>query len=117
MGVPASFLTCQVGGETQAEEAVVVTTQAGGEATDHEEQTRGREGASLPPDRAGLFSCEVGGEVGLCVPMPGLSAFSSAQFSRSVVSDSLQPHESLLARPPCPSPTPGVHSDSCPSSP
>ena len=42
--------------------------------------------------------------------------FSSAQFSRSVVSDSLPPHESQHARPPCPSPTPGVHSDSCPSS-
>ena len=40
----------------------------------------------------------------------------SVQFSRSVVSDSLQPHESQHARPPCPSPTPGVHSDSCPSS-
>ena len=38
------------------------------------------------------------------------------QFSRSVVSDSLQPRESQHARPPCPSPTPGVHSDSCPSS-
>ena len=33
----------------------------------------------------------------------------SVQFSRSVVSDSLQPHESQHARPPCPSPTPGVH--------
>ena len=32
------------------------------------------------------------------------------------MSDSLQPHESQHARPPCPSPTPGVHSDSCPSS-
>ena len=42
--------------------------------------------------------------------------FSSVQFSRSVVSDSLQPHESQHARPPCPSPTPGVHSDSRPSS-
>ena len=42
--------------------------------------------------------------------------FSSVQFSRSVVSDSLQPHESQHARPPCPSPTPGVHSDSPPSS-
>ena len=41
---------------------------------------------------------------------------SSVQFSRSVVSDSLQPHESQHARPPCPSPTPGVHSNSCPSS-
>ena len=42
--------------------------------------------------------------------------FSSVQFSRSVVSDSLQPHEAQHARPPCPSPTPGVHSDSRPSS-
>ena len=38
------------------------------------------------------------------------------QFSRSVVSDFLRPHESQHARPPCPSPTPGVHSNSCPSS-
>ena len=43
--------------------------------------------------------------------------FSSVQFSRSVVSDSLRPHESQHARPPCPSTSPGVHSDSCPSSP
>ena len=42
--------------------------------------------------------------------------FSSVQFSCSVVSDSLQPHESQHARPPCPSPTPGVHPDSCPLS-
>ena len=41
---------------------------------------------------------------------------SSVQFSRSVVSDSLRPHESQHTRPPCPSPTPGVHSDSRPSS-
>ena len=40
----------------------------------------------------------------------------SVQFSRSVVSDSLQPHESQHARPPCLSPTPRVHSNSCPSS-
>ena len=38
------------------------------------------------------------------------------QFSRSVVSDSWRPHESQHARPPCPSPTPRVHPDSCPSS-
>ena len=38
------------------------------------------------------------------------------QFSHSVVSDSLRPHESQHARPPCPSLTPGVHSDSRPSS-
>ena len=45
-----------------------------------------------------------------------LLPFSSVQFSRSVVSDSLRPHESQHARPPCPSATPGVHSNSRPSS-
>ena len=40
----------------------------------------------------------------------------SVQFSRSVVSDSLWPHELQHARPPYPSPTPGVYSNSCPSS-
>ena len=42
--------------------------------------------------------------------------FSSVQFSRSVVSNSLQPHELQHARPPCPSPTPGDHPNSRPSS-
>ena len=42
--------------------------------------------------------------------------FSSVQFSHSVVSDSLRPHESQHARPPCPSPSPGVHSNSRPLS-
>ena len=42
--------------------------------------------------------------------------FSSIQFSRSVVSNSLRPHELQHARPPCPSPTPRVHPNSCPSS-
>ena len=42
--------------------------------------------------------------------------FSSVQFSRSVVSDSSQTHESQDTRPPCPSPTPGVHTDSRPPS-
>ena len=42
--------------------------------------------------------------------------FSSVQFSCSVVSYSLRPHELQHARPPCPSPNPGVHSDSRPSS-
>ena len=40
----------------------------------------------------------------------GFHQFSSVQFSHSVESDSLQPHESQHARPPCPSPTPGVYS-------
>ena len=52
---------------------------------------------------------------------PGLQGlqyyeFGSVQFSRSVVSDSLQLHELQHARPPCPSPTPGVHPDPCPLS-
>ena len=38
------------------------------------------------------------------------------QFSRSIMSNYLRPHELQYARPPCPSPTPGVHSDSRPSS-
>ena len=42
--------------------------------------------------------------------------FSSVQSSHSVMSDSLWPHESQHTRPPCPSPTPGVHSNSHPSS-
>ena len=43
-----------------------------------------------------------------------LLLFSSFQFSRSVVSDSLWPHESQHARPPCPTPTPRVYSKSRP---
>ena len=42
--------------------------------------------------------------------------FSSVHFSHSVVSDSLQAHESQHTRPPCPSPTPGVYPNSCPLS-
>ena len=57
------------------------------------------------------------------IPLPLVSnkylcrvQFSSVQCSHSVVSKSLRPHESQHARPPCPSPTPGVHSDSRPLS-
>ena len=50
------------------------------------------------------------------IPLSLLKAFSSVQFSHSVVSNSLQPHEPQHTRPPCPSPTPGVYSNSCPSS-
>ena len=42
--------------------------------------------------------------------------FSSVQFCRSIMSDSLWPHESQHTRPPCPSPSPGVHCDSRPLS-
>ena len=44
------------------------------------------------------------------------NVYISVQFSRSVLSDSLWPHELQHARHPCPSPTPGVHPNSCPSS-
>ena len=43
-------------------------------------------------------------------------SYCSVQFSRSVVSDSLWPHEPQHTRPPCPSPTPGIHLNPCPSS-
>ena len=45
-----------------------------------------------------------------------LGYYSSVQFSCSVVSDSLRPPESQHTRPPCPSSTPGLYSNSCPSS-
>ena len=47
---------------------------------------------------------------------PNVRQFSSVQFSRSVVTDSLRPHELQHARPPCPSPALGAYSNSCPSS-
>ena len=52
-------------------------------------------------------------------PLLSLTKISSldislVQFSHSVMSNSLRPHESQHTRPPCPSPTPGVHSNSCP---
>ena len=68
------------------------------------------------------------GKIIICGVMLGISLFwckwalkiilsiISVQFSHSVMSDSLQPHESQHARPPCPSQTPRVHSDSSPSS-
>ena len=44
-------------------------------------------------------------------------SINSVQFSHPVLSNTLQPRESQHARPPCPSPTPRVYSNSCPSSP
>ena len=49
----------------------------------------------------------------ITISLVNITTISSVQFSRSVVSDSLQPHELQHTRPPCPSPTPGVHSSSC----
>ena len=65
------------------------------------------------PLSAGFFRQEYWS--GLPFPSPK-RRFSSVQFSRSVVSDSLRSHDSQHARRPCPSQTPRVYSDSCPSS-
>ena len=54
--------------------------------------------------------------VGKVITLLWIYCLSSVQFSHSVVSDSLRPHESQHTRPPCPSPTPRVYSNSCPSS-
>ena len=64
-----------------------------------------------PVAKTWCFQCE-----GWALGNWDLTWYSSIQFSRSVVSDSSRPHESQHSRLPCPSPTPGVHSNSCPSS-
>ena len=55
-------------------------------------------------------------EVSICTILLDTYVISSVQFSRSVVSDSLWLHEPHHARPPCLSPTPGVHLNLCPLS-
>ena len=75
-----------------------------------------REGISAKSASCGVWNLP-GLEIKLVSPaLAGrfLSTVPPVQFSRSVVSDSLRPHESQHARPPCPSPTPRVHSDSRP---
>ena len=59
---------------------------------------------------------DVGHLISVSSAFSKLEVNSSVQFSCSVVSDSLRPHESQHPRPPCPSPTPGVRSYSRPSS-
>ena len=58
-------------------------------------------------------------KLGVSIPEDLMKCFivsSVSQFSRSVVFDSLRPHEPQHARPPCPAPTPGVHPNACPLS-
>ena len=74
-----------------------------------------------PPRSKNFQSLLVCGELSWDKDQPVLSVIflgtdSSVQFSRSVISDSLWPHELQHTRPPCPSPTPGVYPNSCPSS-
>ena len=57
--------------------------------------------------------------ISLCLeilPMLEYFQFNSVHFSRSVMSDSLRPHELQHTSPPCPSPTPRIHPNPCPSS-
>ena len=70
---------------------------------------------SVLPDCPSSFRCLFHIQVVTCTP-DLLVTHSSVQFSRSVVSESLRPHGLQHASPPCPSPTPGVYSDSCPLS-
>ena len=66
-------------------------------------------------DLMDLFGIHISGTSGAFITDKH-SKFSSVQFSRSVVSDSSWPHEPQHTRPPCPSPTPGVQPNPCPSS-
>ena len=63
-------------------------------------------------DGSKVQCCEEQYSIGTC----NARYISSVQFSLSVVSDSLLPHELQHARPPCPSPMPGAYSNSCPLS-
>ena len=83
------------------------------------------EGKSYPIQHSGLrilwtvWSMEsqsVGCNWATCTSLHIPLKFTEVQFSCSVVSDSLQPHKLQHTRPPCPLPTPRVHSNSCPSS-
>ena len=71
--------------------------------------------SGLPHCRQILYCLSHQGSLNVCVKVPK-GWISSVQFSCSVVSDSLQPQGLQHARPPCPSPTPGAYSNSCPSS-
>ena len=62
-----------------------------------------------------VFPFSIGFEFSISFSFP-VYLFSSVQFSCSVMSNSLWPHELQHVRPPCPSPTPGVYPNPCPSS-
>ena len=62
-----------------------------------------------------ITSWQINGETVSDFILQGSKITADDDFSRSVLSNSLRPHELQHARPPCPSPAPGVHSNSCPS--
>ena len=71
---------------------------------------------NMPWGGGGLFVFAPIGLSKLRVSVSNLGCISLVQFSHSVVSDSLRPHGLQHARPPCPSPTPGVYQNPCPLS-
>ena len=73
------------------------------------------QGSSRPRNQTRV-SCIAGGFFTISATREAQVQFSSVQFSCSVMSDSLRPHESKHTRPPCPSPTPGPYSNPCPLS-
>ena len=75
-----------------------------------------KKGQTQPGKMLAGFFLPTTSEQGMKVRMESNRETSSVQFSHSVLSDSLRPHELKHARPPCPSPTPRVHSNSPPSS-
>ena len=81
-----------------------------------EEVKRRSRGSSVSDLAKRILEERLSNSSSLYFPFFPESWFSSVQFSHSVMSDSLRPHESQHVRPLCPSPTPGVHSDSRPSS-
>jgi len=83
-----------------------------GNVSDGERQTKSHSLASCCVAQLLTWAQELGATLLNILP----ACLSSVQFSRSVMSNSLRPHELQHARPPCPSPTPGVHSNSRPSS-
>ena len=69
-----------------------------------------------PALTGGFFTTNITWEAKACQIRISIFDLSSVQFSRSVMSDSLRPHGLQHARLPCPSPTPGAYSNSCPLS-
>ena len=81
------------------------------------EGQRGGAGCSMVWGLMGAYGwCNIIQIKCVCVRVCVRACVSSVQFSRSVVSNSMRPHELQHTRPPCPSPTPRVHSNSCPLS-
>ena len=81
-------------------------------ATGHQWRNNSRNNEGMEPKQKQYPAVDVTGDRSNVQCCKKQYCISSVQFSRSVMSDSLRPHESQHARPPCPSPTPGAGSSS-----